>query len=124
MSFAGSIASTAVDSSMWPGSGSWTSRPSTRVVGVQLGEQLQQLGLRRVRGQPDVARVDADRLGRLLLEADVDLRGGVVSDEHRREADVAELGDLERDFGANLRRQRLAVDDLCRHASEVIAWAA
>ena len=60
-------------------------------IGVQARDEREHLLLARLRGQPDVARVDA-RLGRgLVLRADVDVRGRVVADEHRREADVPEL---------------------------------
>ena len=46
------------------------------------------------RREPDVARVDADRLRRLLLPADIDVGRGVVSDEHGDEAHVPELGEF------------------------------
>ena len=110
-SFAGSIASIAFASVICGGQRQLDEDPVDRVVGVQLGEQRQELLLGRVRGQADVARVDPDRLRRLLLAADVDVRRRVVADEHGGEADVPELGDLGRHFLAHLGRQRLAVDD-------------
>ncbi len=98
--------------------------PVDSVVGVEVGQEPEQLVLGGVGGQAKVARVDADALRSLLLAPDVDVRGGVVADEHRGEADVAERRDLGRDLVADFRRQRLAVDDLRRHASEVIGSAA
>ena len=44
-----------------------------------------------VGGQAEVVRVDADARRRLVLAVDVDVRRGVVADEHGRQADVAEL---------------------------------
>ena len=67
------------------------------VVGVQLGDAREQLVLRRVGGQPEVARVDAGLRRGLLLQVDVDVRGGVVADEHRGEA---RRGRARRPFGA------------------------
>ncbi|MDX6467502.1 MAG: hypothetical protein QOI27_2542, partial [Gaiellaceae bacterium] len=46
-------------------------------------------------------------------------RGGVVPDEHGREADMAEPGDFGRHLGANFLRERLPVDDGRRHGVEV-----
>ena len=89
------------------------------VVGVQVCEESQELGLGGVRGQTDVPRLDADGLSRPLLEVDVDLGRRVVSDEHGGETDVAELGDFGGHFAAHLGRQRLAVDDGCGHRAEV-----
>ena len=51
------------------GSGSWTRMPSIGVVGVQLGDEREQLLLARRRGQPQVARLDPDLERRLVLAA-------------------------------------------------------
>ena len=55
-------------------------------VGVELGEQRLDLGLRRVGGQPVVEALHADLVRRLLLAADVDGGGGVLPDQHGRQA--------------------------------------
>ena len=92
--------------------------PVDGVVGVQLGEELKELVLRRVRREPKVVRVDADGRRGLVLAGDVDVGGRVVADEHGREADLAELLDLRGDLFADLRRERLAVDQLGGHRRE------
>jgi hypothetical protein len=89
-----------------------------RVVGVQLLDEREQLGLGRRLRQPHVAGLDAHLLRRPVLAADVDVRGRVVADEDGREADVAELGDLGRDVRANPLRKRLAVHEGRRHDRE------
>ena len=88
-SFAGSIARITRSSSMWAGSGSWTSIASTSST-RSAPRASRAARPRSIGRQAQVGRVDP-RLGRrLVLEADVDLRGGVVADEHRDEADVPE----------------------------------
>ena len=86
-----------------------------RVVVVQLLDHRDQLLLRDVRRKPPVVGADPDLLRRLVLAADVDVRRGIVADEHGCEADVAELGDVRRDLGPHLRRERPAVHDRRRH---------
>jgi hypothetical protein len=90
------------------------------LVGVQLLDERDELVLRDARVEVVVPRLDADLGHGLALAAHVDLRGGVVTHEDRREAGrdplVAELTHLLGDFLANVRGDRLAVDDLCRHA--------
>ena len=83
--------------------------PVDRVVGVQLGDEPQELVLGRLGGQVVVVRLDPRLAARLVLLADVDLRRRVVADEHGGEADRAELGDLGGDLLANPRRERRAV---------------
>ena len=61
-----------------------------RRVGVQRGDPGEQVGLGDVGRQPQVGGVDPGVERGLVLEADVDLRGGVVAHEHRHEPDVAE----------------------------------
>ena len=85
--------------------------PVDLVVRVQLVDEGEHVGLRGVGRQPDVAGVDP-RLGRcLVLPRDVDVRGRVVADEHRREPDVAELRDLARDVRADPLGERLSVHE-------------
>ena len=60
------------------------------VVGVELGDNGEQLLLRDLRRQPPVHRVDPGLASRLLLERYVDVRGGIVADEDGRKADAAE----------------------------------
>ena len=119
MSFSGAIASITRFSSMWPGSGSWTSSPSTESSALSSRDRLEQLRLARVGGQLDVARLHAGRLRGPLLQVDVDVRCGVVADEHRGEADVPELRDLRGDLLAHLRAERLAVEEGRGHARQV-----
>ena len=79
--------------------------PSTSSSSFSSVDERQHLLLGRRRGQPVVARLDPGALGGLVLLADVDVRGRVVADEHRREARAAELLDLAGDLGADPRRQ-------------------
>src|SRR5204862_6793704 len=88
------------------------------LVRVQLRDQREELVLGRLRGQPQVARLDADRLGGPLLAADVDVGGRVVADEHRGEPDVAETGDPLGDLLADAGGERLAVDQRRCHRPE------
>ena len=115
MSLAGSIASITFASSMWAGSGSWTRMPSTASSAFSPASSCEQLVLGGVGREPDVVGMDPDALRGLVLARDVDVRGGVVADEHGREPDVAELRDLGGDFLAHLRRERLAVDHVRGH---------
>jgi hypothetical protein len=88
--------------------------PSTSFSGA-IGDRGEELFLRRVGGQLEVARLHPG-LGRgLLLQVDVDVRGGVVADEDGGEAHMTELGDRGSHLLAHLRTERLAVDDGCRH---------
>src|SRR5204862_5152192 len=84
----------------------------------QAGQELHELFLGRVGRKPQVVRADADGGRGLLLARDVDVRGGVVADEHRGEADLAELLDLRGDLLANFRSERLAVDHVGGHRPE------
>ena len=86
-----------------------------RVVGVQLLDLLEQLLLGRVCGEPDVPRVDADLAGSLVLQPDVDVRGGVVADEDRRQTDLAQPAHLLGDLAADAFRERLPVHQPSRH---------
>ena len=119
MSFAGSIASITFVSSRCAGQRQLDEDPVDRVVGVQLGEELQELVLGRVGREPEVVRVDADGGRGLVLAGDVDVGGRVVADEDGREPDLAELLHLRGDLFAHLRRERLAVDQLGGHRREV-----
>ena len=63
------------------------------VVGVELRDEREHVLLARVGRNAVVARLDAGRLRRLLLQVDVDVRRRVVADEDGRDADVVELRD-------------------------------
>ena len=89
-------------------------------IGVEPADQREQLGLGRGRRQPMIERPHAAADGHLHLAADIDLARRIVADQHDREpgrdAAVADqpvhrVGDL----AAQVRRDRLAVDDVCRH---------
>src|SRR5688572_5604825 len=77
------------------------------IVAVQLLDDIEQLTLRDRRVEVVVDRLDADFATRFLLAANVDGRGGVVTDEHGGEADRrADLLDLARNLRAHLCGQR------------------
>ena len=100
---------------MWSGSGSWTSRPSIDSSAFSSATCREQLVLGRLRGEPDVLRVDPD-LGRgLVLEPDVDVGRGIVPDEDRREPDLPQLPNLVGDLAADALGERLAVHQSGRH---------
>src|SRR5262245_28895368 len=95
--------------------------PVDPLVGVEILDQAQELGLRRRVWQVVADRDETALLARETLVADVDLRSGIVAHEQHGEAwattttrgkPVAVLADL----APHCRRDRLAVDDLCRHA--------
>jgi hypothetical protein len=50
-----------------------------------------------------------------VLEADVDVRRGIVADEHRGEPDLPQLANLFGDLAADPLGERLAVDQTSRH---------
>ena len=86
-------------------------QPVDGVVGVDLGDEREQRLLARVRRQVVIERLESGLPRGLVLAADVDLRGGILADEDRGEADVAEPSDVGGHLGAHLRRERLAVDE-------------
>ena len=57
-----------------------------RGIRVELCDQRQQIGLRDIGRQPVLERRHAGGLGLLVLAADIDFAGGVVADQHHREA--------------------------------------
>ena len=75
---------------MWSGSGSWTRIASTSSDAFSSASRASSSSSDVSAGQPDVHRVEARLVRRLVLEADVDLGGGIVADEHGDEADVAD----------------------------------
>jgi hypothetical protein len=90
------------------------------LVPVQALDQVDELPLRCVAPELVMDRAHPDLLARLALVADVDVGGGVVPDQDRREARRAaeiagELGGLGGDQLADPGGERLAVDDLRRH---------
>ena len=99
--------------------------PVDRVVRVQVGDELEDLALGRVRGEAVVARVDPCLLRRPVLRADVRVRGGVVADEDRGEADWTAPGaHVPRDLGSDLERQRLSVDPRRGHGATLLTLVA
>ena len=114
MSFSGAIASMIRFSSRWSGSGSWTRRPSIASSALTAAIVASRSSSDVSAGRLDVARLHARRGRGLLLQVDVDVRGGVVADEDVVEADMADLGDLGGDFLAHFRAERLAVDQGAR----------
>src|SRR4029079_4639516 len=89
------------------------------VVRVELGNRLEQLVLRQVGRQLEVARVHTGLGRRLLLQIDVDVRRRVVADQNGGEPYASELGDGSGHLLAHLRAERLAVDEGGGHRSEV-----
>ena len=96
--------------------------PVDGVVGVQLGDELEDLALGRVRREAMVARVDSGLVRRLVLRADVDVRRGIVADEDRREAHrLTERAHVLGDLRAHLQRELLPVDPHGRHRFRSLA---
>jgi hypothetical protein len=100
--------------------------PVDGVVRVQVRDELEDLALGRIGGKAVVPRVDPCLLGRLVLRADVRVRGGIVADEDRGEADGAAPGaHILRDLRPDLERQLLAVDAGRGHGATLltgVAW--
>ena len=89
--------------------------PVDRVVPVELVDQLEQLLLGCVFGEPVVAGQDAGLDRGLLLQPDVDVGSRVVADEDRAQADLAELLDILGDLRTDALGQGLSVHQLRRH---------
>ena len=64
--------------------------PVDGVVGVQLGDEREQVVLAGLGRQMMVVRLDPGLAGRLVLLADVDLGGRVVADEDGRQTESSE----------------------------------
>ena len=97
-----------------------------RRIGVEHADQRQQLVLRRRLGQAVGGADHARRLGRLALGTDIDLARRVLADDHHRQPRLAprrrlESGDQRRHAFTQRRRERLAVDDVRRHAVAAIS---
>ena len=91
-------------------------------IGVEPPDQRQQFGLAGRLRQAVIERAHAAADGRLGLAGDIDLARRVVADQHHREprhqAAVARQPMRRvRDLAAQLRRDRLAVDDPRGHAA-------
>ena len=90
--------------------------PGHALVGVQLGDEREQLVLRGLGRELVVERLDAGLATGLLLVPDVDRRRGILADEHRRETDrPIELGDLAADLLAHALGERLPVHERGSH---------
>ena len=121
-SFSGSIASATRAASMPAGSGSCTRKPCTRGSRFSSLDDAQHLGFRRRRGQADLARLDAARARAAALVAHVDLRRGILTDEHDGQArrSAAQLGDALAHVGQDLLGELLAARD-SRHVPGLAA---
>ena len=97
--------------------------PSTSASAFRLATSDEDLLSLVSAGKPDVARVDPRLRCGLVLRRDVDVRRGIVTDEHRRETDVAELGNLARDAFAYLGGELLPVHAHGRHRGRLYAKA-
>jgi hypothetical protein len=95
-----------------------------RRVGVQLGDQVEDLGLARAGRERVVEVLEAHRAGVLLDLAAVELRAAVLADEDGRDAGLDAFGRERRDLGldlfADLLGDRLAVDDLSCHGFPLV----
>ena len=94
-----------------------------RRIAVELAHQRQQLVLDHGFGQPVIERPHAGLDRHLGLAADVELACRIVAGEHDRKprrhaVPGGEALDLGRDLGAQLRRDRLAIDDACGHRAQ------
>ena len=91
-----------------------------RVAPIQPLDELEKLRQGRRRGQALEIRPQTRLSGGLQLAADVNLRGGILADEHdaepRRSPDAGAKGlDLRRDLRSNLIRDGDAVKQSCGH---------
>ena len=84
-SLSGSMASSTCAVSMCLGSGSCTRMPWTR-IGVERGDQRQQLGLGRVVRQAMIEARHAELGRELALAADIDLARRILADQHHGQA--------------------------------------
>ncbi len=91
-----------------------------RVV-VEVVDERENLVLRRRRIEPDVTCVDPRLRRGALLEPDVHVGRRVVTDQHRREPDVPERGDLALDLAADPLGQGLAVHQRRSHGATLLA---
>ena len=80
------------------------------VIRVQLLDELAKLVGRGLGRQPVVVALDAGLDSGAVLVVDVDVRRGVVADEHRGQADMPQLGDVPCDLarGCGPRAERLS----------------
>ena len=92
--------------------------PVDLVVGVELVDEREDVRLGCVVASRRMSRASIPASVAAVLQPDVDVRGGVVADQHGREPDVTELLDLACDVGADPLRERLAVHERRRHARD------
>ena len=107
----------------WTGSGSWTRMPSTS---SSLLRRSMSRG-RRPRSCPQVSRRHEHRCpprSPLVLGRDIHVRSGVVADENRCQADMAERGNVARDVRPHTSGELLSVHQHGRHAGDSIRLAA
>ena len=84
--------------------------PGHPLVGVQVGDEPEQLVLGRVGGELVMDRRDAHLLARLLLAPHVERRGWILADEDGREPDrPPEGGNVPRHLGPDLGGERFPV---------------
>ena len=95
------------------------------VVALQPCNHLQQLGLRGLGGQVERLGEDASVRAILRLDRNVADRCGIIADQYRREsrrhAPFAQSRNTHRNLRLDLRRDRLAINDLCRHGHSLVA---
>jgi len=89
-------------------------------IAVEPRDQRQQIGLRDVVRQPVLERRHAGGLCLLVLAADINFAGGIVTDQHHGKARgqlmlALDAGDLFRDAGAELCGNDFSIDDAGGH---------
>ena len=111
-----------LEASICGGSGSWTRIPSTRVVAVQLVDQVEELSLRGRVGKLVREARHSRFAGRLALRADVDGARRIFADQDGGEPGRA--GGLPNEIGSHFRNARpdvgssgLSVDNPRAHAA-------
>ena len=86
-----------------------------RVVGIELGEQLLEMARIDVGREAVVEAGDAHLLGGFVLARNVDVRSGILADEHRGQSDVPELLHVMRNLAPDAGRERASLHQCRRH---------
>jgi hypothetical protein len=88
-------------------------------IGIHLANQLHQIFLRRLGGQPIVVGIDAEFFAGPLLGRHIRIAGRIFANQNDTEtghdALFLEFGHFCLEFDPNISRHLLAVNDLCRH---------